>query len=166
MSNGKQIDVRSYFRPLCGHEKNKSSHLTARQTPCLKHLQKVSDVKTYVEKETGVASNMQRLIFLGKVLKNTSNLCEYAGMLDGGSTIHMVKRANAAPDDQQQQQQQRPSAAAGRNMFPFQLGGAPGMADTVCVFYTCPVFAIFFYVCMHIHVEMVVLHVFLCGGTL
>ncbi len=116
-------------------------------------------MKSHVEKETGVASNLQRLIFLGKVLKNTANLSEYSGMLDGGSTIHMVKRANAAPDDQQQQQrqQQRASAAAtGRNMFSFQHG----IIDTVCV----PDAQNILVAWIPVHVEVVELHVFHIHG--
>lgn len=61
--------------------------------------QTILDVKNMVFKEAQVPIEQQRLIFRGKVLKDNLALSEYAGLLDGGSTIHMVQRQGTSTSD-------------------------------------------------------------------
>lgn len=60
--------------------------------------QKVQEVKEEIATSASVPVNMQRLIFRGKVLKDDSPLGDIPGILDGGSTVHMVQRASNAPE--------------------------------------------------------------------
>jgi hypothetical protein len=64
--------------------------------------QTILDVKQLVFTETQVPVEQQRLIFRGKVLKDALALSEYPGLLDGGSTIHMVQRQGPGPSDSNQ----------------------------------------------------------------
>jgi hypothetical protein len=45
-----------------------------------------------------VPVEQQRLIFRGKVLKDVLALTDYPGLLDGGSTVHMVQRQGPAAE--------------------------------------------------------------------
>jgi hypothetical protein len=83
--------------------------------------QTILDVKNSIFKETQVPIEQQRLIFRGKVLKDNLALSEYAGLLDGGSTIHMVQRQGASASDSSTggsgstQQSQNPNAQTDTN---------------------------------------------------
>ena len=85
----------------------------------------ILDIKNLVFNETQVPVEQQRLIFRGKVLKDNLALSTYPGLLDGGSTVHMVPKQNAPPPDprasgasgaqqQHQQPQQDPNLGFGQ----------------------------------------------------
>ena len=57
----------------------------------------INQMKQMICSLTQVPVEQQRLIFLGKVLKDTMTISEYPGLMDGGSTVHMIQR-QSAPD--------------------------------------------------------------------
>ncbi|ORZ13669.1 hypothetical protein BCR42DRAFT_453004 [Absidia repens] len=86
----------------------------------------VLQLKDAIQPVFDVASNRQRLIFQGKVLKDGKQLTEYANLQDG-KVIHMVSRPADAPSNAMNDEPQtNTSGGSSPQMFPGMFGPSEG----------------------------------------
>eukprot|EP00295_Goniomonas_pacifica_P038160 CAMPEP_0175999416 /NCGR_PEP_ID=MMETSP0108-20121206/57276_1 /TAXON_ID=195067 ORGANISM="Goniomonas pacifica, Strain CCMP1869" /NCGR_SAMPLE_ID=MMETSP0108 /ASSEMBLY_ACC=CAM_ASM_000204 /LENGTH=121 /DNA_ID=CAMNT_0017331849 /DNA_START=1 /DNA_END=366 /DNA_ORIENTATION=- len=63
--------------------------------PCNSFAATILEVKDWIQDQTGIPPEQQRLIFAGKVLDDTSTLSEVG--LETSSTLHLVLRLSKEP---------------------------------------------------------------------